>query len=70
MNCQGRIDGSRAFAHADQTGSFFLSGWIESTAIIEHGEGYKEVGHKWVVDGCATQCGSRVIARTEGMKIQ
>ncbi|MBW9107019.1 PAAR domain-containing protein [Paraburkholderia phenoliruptrix] len=38
--------------------------------IIEHGEGYGEGGRKWVVDGCRTQCGSRVIAGTDGMKIR
>ncbi|CAG4903087.1 PAAR domain-containing protein [Paraburkholderia saeva] len=38
--------------------------------IIEHGEGYREDGRKLVVDGCATECGSRVIAKAEGMKIR
>ncbi|OLL29063.1 hypothetical protein BTH42_24320 [Burkholderia sp. SRS-W-2-2016] len=38
--------------------------------IIEHGEGYSEGGRKWVVDDCATECGSRVIAKTKGMKIR
>lgn len=38
--------------------------------IIGHGEGYREGGRKWVIDGCLTQCGSRVIANTSGMKIQ
>jgi uncharacterized Zn-binding protein involved in type VI secretion len=36
--------------------------------IIEHGEGYKEDGRKWVVDRCRTQCGSLVIASQSGMK--
>jgi len=36
--------------------------------IIEHGEGYREGGRKWVVDQCGTQCGSRVIASQSGMK--
>lgn len=38
--------------------------------IIEHGEGYREGGRKWVIDGCLTQCGSRVIASADGMKIR
>lgn len=38
--------------------------------IIEHGEGYKEGGRKWVVDQCRTQCGSVVIAGQSGMKNQ
>jgi uncharacterized Zn-binding protein involved in type VI secretion len=36
--------------------------------IIEHGEGYKQGGRKWVVDQCRTQCGSLVIASQSGMK--
>jgi uncharacterized Zn-binding protein involved in type VI secretion len=38
--------------------------------IIEYGDGYREGGRQWVVDGCRTQCGSRVIASTDGMKIR
>jgi uncharacterized Zn-binding protein involved in type VI secretion len=37
--------------------------------IIEHGEGYGERGRKRVVDGCRTQCRSRVTAGTDRMKI-
>jgi uncharacterized Zn-binding protein involved in type VI secretion len=37
--------------------------------IIEDADGYSEGGTKWVVDRCATRCGSQVIAGTRGMAI-